>query len=314
LATGLTELGTALVHSVRSHDDEGALLLERAALLAEEVGDHVTAAGAHRELGYVDALAGRRPAADVHLDDAERLADGDPGLLAGAVSVRAFNWCDWGRVPEGIAEYERALDLARSAGNQRRLAWSLGLGGWARLRAGDEAGAEAWLEECLVVVDALRWVAFQPWPVAALCELSLRRGDDPRDRMHEAFSLSCQLADPCWEGVSARALALESAERGRPDDALAWIADARARSLRETDTYVGLLGEILSTDITLSGRFDDAERAASSGRALLELAARAHLDGLIEVALAAVGTSPGGLSSSRYAWEDGQALDRDRSG
>jgi DNA-binding SARP family transcriptional activator len=45
----LRELGTALVHAVRSHDDEGALLLQRAAEVAASVGDVATTAAARRD-------------------------------------------------------------------------------------------------------------------------------------------------------------------------------------------------------------------------------------------------------------------------
>lgn len=62
-ARATLELGTALVHSVRGYDDEGAILLRQCTELARQSGSANIAASGFRELGYVEALAGRRPAA-----------------------------------------------------------------------------------------------------------------------------------------------------------------------------------------------------------------------------------------------------------
>ncbi|MFC6287962.1 tetratricopeptide repeat protein [Nocardioides sp. GCM10027113] len=278
LGTSLRALGAALVHAVRSHDDKGALLLERAAAVALDADDPGTAASAHRELAYVDALAGRRPAAQEHLGRAESLAD-DPDLLAAVRSVRAFNLTDWGRHDAALDEWEQALDLARSTGNRRRLAWALGLGGWGRLRAGRPDDARPWLRECLDVVREAGWVSFRPWPQAVLAEVELTAGRAGRvPDLQEAFALSCQLSDPCWEGSTARALALSALAAGDAAEACRWVDEAGRRVARETDVYVAMQAAILATDVEVSARLGDEERLASRARSLLELAARAHLD------------------------------------
>lgn len=285
----LRELGTALVHAVRSHDDEGALLLQRAAEVADAVGDASTAAAARRELGYVDALAGRRPDAEAHLAQAETLVEGDTDLLASIRSVRAFNLTDWGRLDDAIEEWGTALDLSRSAANPRRVAWALGLGGWAQVRAGCHGSAATWLRECLDLVTASGWISFRPWPVAVLAEAGLAaRRPEPLLDLHQEFALSCQLADPCWEGTTARALALQAAGGGDVEVALTWVDEARQRVGRETDVYVGMQGAILATDIELSTSRGASDRAASSARTLLELAARTHMDGYLDLAMAAL--------------------------
>lgn len=285
----LRELGTALVHAVRSHDDEGALLLEKAATVAASIGDGPTAGAARRELGYVDALAGRRPDAEHHLATAESFAEGDTDLLAGIRSVRAFNLTDWGRIDEGLDEWETALDLARSAANPRRITWALGLGGWAQVRAGRHDAATTWLRECLQLVSTSGWISFRPWPTAALAEAELAVGGAERTvDLHQEFTLSCQLADPCWESATARALALQAAVAGDSDEALTWVDEARRRVGRETDVYVGMQGAILATDIELSTSRGQQDRAAASGRALLELAARTHMDGYLTLAMTAL--------------------------
>lgn len=279
LGTCLRALGAALVHAVRGHDDEGALLLQRAATVASAVGDTATAASASRELGYVDSLAGRRPAAEEHLARAESLAGTDPDLLSAVRSVRAFNLADWGRHDAASTEWDAALELALASGNQRRLAWALGLGGWGRLRAGDHDVAREWLERCLDVVADTGWMAFRPWPAAVLAEVELATGRQASARdLHQEFALSCQLSDPCWEGSTARVLALQALVAREPEHALAWIDEARRRVSRETDVYVAMQAAILATDIEVSACVGDADRQAGGARALLELAARGHMD------------------------------------
>src|SRR5207253_2691899 len=91
--------------------------------------------------------------------------------------VAGFNLVDWGKVDEGLAQYEMSLEEARRAGNRRREAWSLGLGSWGLLAASRPQDADRWLTQCLVLVDDLRWTSFRPWPVALLVELLI---DDAR--------------------------------------------------------------------------------------------------------------------------------------
>jgi tetratricopeptide (TPR) repeat protein len=269
------------VHAVRSYDDEGAMLLQRSADLAEQLGEPVIGAEAWRELGYIDALAGRRPTARAHLQQARALAGDDDRLLAGVVAVDAFNLADWGRHDEALDEYHEAVELARRTGNTRREAWVLGLGGWAHLDAGDPDGARSWIEDCLRVTAATRWVAFKPFPMAVAGELRLLDGAASaplRRELDETFALSCRLADPCWEGATARALALAAAADGDLDTALAWISRARDGCLRETDVFVAMHAAILATDAELAAAAGDAERAETSARTLVALAAHTHMD------------------------------------
>lgn len=194
----LVELGTALVHSVRGHDDEGAILLRQSIEWAQRCRDTRLASAAYRELDYVDALAGRRPTASAHLAQALKIAeDGDE--LAGIHSVIGFNLVDWGRVDEGLTHYRTSLEHAYRTGNRRRQVWSLGIGSRGLLAADRLAEAESWLTDCLKGVDELRWASFRPWPCALFGESRLRQDDKPLALQHDleqAFALSCQLADP----------------------------------------------------------------------------------------------------------------------
>jgi DNA-binding SARP family transcriptional activator len=280
----LLELGTALVHSVRGHDDEGAILLRQSVEWARRCGDAGMAVTAYRELAYVDALAGRRPTASAHLAHALELAD-SADALAGLHAVAGFNLVDWGKVDEGLAQYELSLEEARRAGNRRREAWSLGLGGRGLLAASRPQDADAWLKDCLKLVDDLRWTSFRPWPSALLGESRIRLRDDRalvQEELQNAFALSCQLADPCWEAAVARAIGLAHEARGSFEEALRWIGEARQRCVRETDTYVALLVEILIDDARLSSLLGLDARANTCKREAVSLAARSHMDAHVE--------------------------------
>jgi tetratricopeptide (TPR) repeat protein len=287
-ACATLELGTALVHSVRGSDDEGAVLLMQSTELARVAGDADIAAAGFQELGYVEALAGRRPAAARYLSKALELAK-DPNDLAGIHAVIGFNLVDWGQVVQGLEHYELALDHARSAGNRRRETWALGLGGWGMLAADRLEDADRWLGDCLTLVDQQRWIAFRPWPVAVLSESRLRQGMPPTDlrpALEQAFALSCQIQDPCWEAAVGRTLALTYAAENDLVQAIGWLNEARRRSVRDTDSYVALHVAILADQACLSRKLGQADTADTFGREWVSLAARTHMDIHVERATA----------------------------
>lgn len=290
-ATATLELGTALVHSVRGYDDEGAILLRQSTELARQSGSAAIAAAGFRELGYVEALAGRRPAAAAYLSSAVDLArDGDS--LAGIYAVIGFNLVDWGQVEEGLEHYAVSLDHARAAGNRRREIWSLGLGARGLLAADRLDEADAWLESCLRLSEEQRWIAFRPWPVALLSESKVRQKRDPgllRGRLEEAFAMSCQLGDPCWEAAVARALALTYAATNELSLAMDWLTEARRRCSRDTDAYVGLQVEILASQVEIGARQEQADLADAFAREWVSLAARTHMNAHVARAAAFIG-------------------------
>ena len=290
----LYELGYGLIHSKRGFDDEGTIVLEQAAHLARSVGDMPTAVSALRERGYADALAGRRPEAQRHLDLADDLSGGAAALLAGVHAIAGFNLSDWGRPSDGITRFHAAIECARRSNDRRWEAWTLAFGGWALLSAGRMSEAVQWLTDSLILVHDLRWILFEPWPVAVLAEANLvadRTAASGSD-LERCFALSCQLEDPCWEGASGRVMALHHARRGEHERALRWITEARARCTRKTNTWVGLLGSILLTEAELRVGTGDTAGADAAGRELVGLAAHAHLDGLLPRGLAMISASP----------------------
>lgn len=276
----MLELGTALVHSIRGYDDEGSVLLRQALELARQCGVAGMAAAALRELGYIEALAGRRPSAAVYLSEASNLAE-DKEAHTGVHGAIGFNLVDWGKVGEGLEHYETALDYCRSTGNRRREIWSLGLGARGLLAAGRPADAEAWLSECLRLIEGQRWIAFRPWPVALLAESRLMQNAAPqevRPMLEESFALSCQLEDPCWEGAVSRALALADAAEGNLPSAMEWLKEASKRCMRDINRYVALQVDILASQAKISRNQRQFEQANTIAREWIALAARAHMD------------------------------------
>ena len=288
LARATFELGSALVHALRGYDDEGSVHLHRSIALARASGDGRIAAAGLCELGYVEAMAGRRPAAAGFLSDALAAAEsGDD--LARIHGVIAFNLVDWGRLDEAFAHYHLSLEHARAAGNRRREMWSLGLGGWGHVVAGRFGEAATWLGDCLDLVEQQNWIAFRPWPVAVLAEARLHQQHTPADlrpSIEVAFALSCQIADPCWEAAGARALALTYAAEDRLERALEWLGEARRRVVREIDGYVALQVEIRASEAQIQRRAGNGAVADALGREWLALAARTHMDRHVALAAA----------------------------
>jgi len=285
-ARALAELGTALVHSVRGFDDEGAVVLRQSAELSRRCGASVLAAYSLRELGYVEALAGRRPAAAKVLGEALDASGQDVGSLAGVHAVIAFNLADWGREEESLHHYEVALEHARSAGDQKQTIWTLGLGGWGLLAAGRPEGALQWVQQCLTLCNEANWLSFRPWPVAVHAEVSLQLGKAPVDSdLEDAFALSCHLGDPCWEGATSRSLALSHAARGENGVALQWLSRGRAGCARVSDDFAGLLVAIIADQMALTERCGDQEQADLLRRQLISVAAKTHADGHLRRAI-----------------------------
>jgi tetratricopeptide (TPR) repeat protein len=281
----LLALGEALVHQVRGYDDEGTLVLAEAAELAEAGGDIQTQVHALAEMGYADALAGRRQPAQRRLAEAEGLCNGD-GPLALVMATQAFNLADWGRHDAAIDRHTNALSFARAAGDRRREGWVLSLNAWALLRAGRLTEADEWADEAVGLLHDLRWVSFEPFAVAVQNELALAGGHSPgRSHLERNFAMSCQLRDPCWEGCSARLLALHHAAEGDLGAALQWIAEAHTRATRHTDVWAAALGEILLSEATLRALAGDDAGADAAVRETIAYTARAQLDDVLRRAL-----------------------------
>ena len=260
----LVALGGAMVHAVRGRDEEGAIALHEALQLAARAGDRATAVTAHRELGFVEVQAGRRPTADAWLAKAEALAATDEELAA-VGGVRGMHASDMGDYPAAFGHLEGSVELARRCGDQRQQAWSLALLARAHLLRDERSQAAAALAGSLQLVHEQRWVAFLPWPEALKGELDLRAGrvEAAGDQFEHAWSLACQLGDPCWESMAARGLGLLNATRGDRRTASAWLAEADARANRVADRYQWVRAYVLDAMAGFAldrGELDEARR------------------------------------------------------
>ena len=241
----LVALGGALVHAVRGRDEEGAIALHEALQLAARAGDRATAVTAHRELG--------------------------------------LHASDMGDYPAAFGYLEGSIELARRCGDQRQQAWSLALLARPHLLRDERSQAAAALAGSLQLVHEQRWVAFLPWPEALKGELDLRAGrvEAAGDQFEHAWSLACQLSDPCWESMAARGLGLLNATRGDRRTASAWLAEADARANRVADRYQWVRAYVLDAMAGFAldrGELDEARRPVAS---LASLAARGDLRELV---------------------------------
>lgn len=278
----LTALGGALVHAARGRDEEGAVVLTEAIEAAERAGDRATSARAHRELGFIDVQAGRRATADAWLTKAQEIAESDEEIAA-ILGVRAMSASDRGDYLLAFEHIDGSVEHAARAQDSRQEAWSLGLAARAHLLRGEPHQAVAAVTRSLELVQAERWIAFLPWPQTLHGELALENGnlDAAASELENAWALACQIGDPCWEGMSARALGRLNARRGDVDAATAWFEESVTRSRRTSDRYQWVHAHALDARITAALDRDDLTTAAPLVTTLATLAARCDMRELV---------------------------------
>jgi DNA-binding SARP family transcriptional activator len=277
-ARALAALGGALVHAIRGHDEEGAIVLHEALTVAAEAGERATSVLAMRELGFIEVQAGRRRTADEWLTKAQALAETDAECAA-ILGVRGMNSSDRADYPAAFEQLGESADLAARCGDHRQQAWSLSLVGRAHLLRSEYSQAATNLARSLDLVRQERWIAFLPWPQALVAELDLYAGklDLSADGFEQAWALGCQLNDPCWEGMAGRGLALLHAGRGDYPGATEWLDLALARASREPDRYQWVHAQVLDTAVGTALEQSDGIRAQRLASSLSSLAARCEL-------------------------------------
>jgi DNA-binding SARP family transcriptional activator len=284
----LMELGTALVHSIRGYDDEGAVILASAVDLAIAAGAEQIAARALSELAYVDVLAGRRASAAEYLQKAGDLTTDDPPLIAALAGFEAMNLTDWGRLDASAERFRTAVELSRSAGAVRREAWNLGLGARTFYLLGHLDEAAEWAHGSCALADAEHWTAFRPWPEAWLAHVRLARGDDPgtvREAAEGTFALARQVQDPCWEGLAAKTIGLTHLAEGHHETALDWMKNAGTIYRSVTDPYTWVEVDALLAEANAALDFGDTDRAEAVARHAVADAAKGSMDDLLDRAL-----------------------------
>lgn len=282
----LVALGSALVHSVRGRDGEGAGVLHEAIAAANQAGTPELAAQAHRELGYVELLRGRYDRAERWLRGAATLAGEDLTERAWALAVHGVASTDVGRYDDAARELDEALRLAVAGPVPHVEAWVWTFLGRLHLLRDELASARECLTKGLAAARALRWTAFVPLPEALLADVDLTEGhvDAAAAAYEHAHALALQLGDPCWEGYALRGLGLVAAHRGDPEAALRSISEARTQCVRLPDAYLWVEAYCLDALCTLAlehGRRDVARwiddlEALATRTGMRELVARAY--------------------------------------
>jgi tetratricopeptide (TPR) repeat protein len=297
-------LGAALVHSVRGFDGEGAVVLHRALTTARAAGNQHLAADILRELAFVDVQAGRHRSAAHALAEAAALADaiGDPALGARILAIRGMNEADLGHHDTAATLLAASAQDAGSAGSVRQEAWSTGVMARSLLLAGHLERARETAERSIGLCERDRWNAFLPWPqaVRAHCLIEAGQPDQAGDEAEQAFALACQLGDPCWEGMTGRALALLALHAGDAAAAQRWIIDARQRCDRVADRYVWVSGFVRLAELEIAAR-EQPDLVMPLARALYKEALRTDLPEFIAWALVyqAEAGEPAGLPLAR---------------
>jgi DNA-binding SARP family transcriptional activator len=285
-AAALVALGTALVHSARGKDEEGAAALHRAIEAAEAAGRPELAAAALRELGYVEVLRGDHVRARTLLRDAADRA-GDDGLeRARILAVGGASDSDVGAHDRARAALEEAIRLGDSAGQAaRQLAWATAVLGRTHLLCGDLDGAEEALERAREQTKAERWTTFLAYPESLAAEVWVRRGDLDRasESFEHAFALGCQVDDACWEAYGVRGLGLLHAARGDLGAAIEVLEDALTRCMRQRDTHVWLRAYVLDALCAVAV----AASHPMAGRWVTDLASLAGRTGMREMSVRA---------------------------
>jgi hypothetical protein len=138
----------------------------------------------------------------------------------------------------------------------------------------------------MAVVRHERWNAFLPWPqvLHAQCLAQTGRWDEASEEAEHAFALACELDDPCWEGMAARALGMLAVHAGDLGAAQAWLADARRRCDRVPDRYVWVSAYVGLAQLETAARQDPGLVAPAAAR-LYEHAARSDLPEFLAWAL-----------------------------
>jgi DNA-binding SARP family transcriptional activator len=275
----MLELGGALVHAVRGRDEEGAAVLHEA---LESATERRQAAKACRELAFIDVQAGRRDLGDAWLGRAEATADGHPGELASIYGVRGMNLLDRAHYADAVRSLEASVEHAARVGARRQQAWSQSLMARSHHETGQRAEALAAIDASLAITQDERWTAFAPWAesIRADIDLTNEHVEEARDRYEHAYALACQLGDPCWEGVSAKGLAMIEARAGDLAVASSWLDDAYTRCTRWPDAYQWVTATVLDARCELAIDRHD-ERADRLVEQLAELASRTGMRFLV---------------------------------
>ncbi|HXV33254.1 MAG TPA: BTAD domain-containing putative transcriptional regulator [Gaiellaceae bacterium] len=302
LASALVALGSALVHSCRGSDEEGAAALHEGTVVAEGAGRRDLAATGRRELGWIQFLRGRYDRAEATLSRASQLA-GENEEERGRIEL-ALGSCrsDVGDYAAAARLLESSIRRLRSAGAAEPLALAQSMLARLHLLCGELEQATTLLDDTLELVDARGLTSFRSWPESFRAEIDLLRGDlDAAEQGFEhAFALGCEVGDPCWESIAARGRGLVAVERGEVARGLELLVTAPRLCRRLPDTYLWIEAYALDA-LCAAGLRHGADAAPRWVGELQAIAARRGLRELLahaSVYSARLG-DPGALAAAR---------------
>jgi tetratricopeptide (TPR) repeat protein len=251
----LVTLGGILVHSLRGRDREALGLLRRAQQLATTVGHPELVADAEREIGYVAFLEARYGAAEEALQRSIASAQeiGDRARVARALLYRGM--CESDRCDYRSAEATIQLALRDPpAGEAARRAYGQAALARVYLRTGRFESAGEAARAAAELARGVGAVALVPWATVWAAEAALELGDQAAAEVTyaEAYTLGCEIGDPCWEALALRGLSLVAHQNQRTDQAAELLTEAVACCRRQPDVYKWaealLLTELLELD------------------------------------------------------------------
>lgn len=282
-------LAEALIHTLGGLDEAGLTILTEAERIAVAHGDREATTRVQAEVGYVDFLRARYDRAERSLTQVLAEDATSPSVRAKAMTYLGSVASDRAEYPRAVALLHGAVRASREVDEPRREAFALSMLGRVGLLRGDLAGATELLAAAGDLAERDHWLSFLPWPQALLGQAWLSLGDlDAAGRaLEQSFARACQIGDPCWEGISARGLALLAEAHGEVDQAFAVLLDARARANRLADPYVWLDVHILDALCEIGRRhrhpltasWADAMLDRASRTGMRELTVRAMLHG-----------------------------------
>ena len=268
-------LAEALIHTLGGLDEAGLTTLTEAEHIAVAHGDREAITRVQAEAGYVDFLRGRYDRAERSLTQVLAEHVTSPSVRAKAITYLGSVASDRAEYPRAVALLQGAVHASRDVDEPRREAFALAMLGRVSLLRGDLAGATELLAVAGDLAERDHWLSYLPWPQALLGQTWLSLGDlDAAARaLEQSFARACQIGDPCWEGISARGLAMLAEAQGEVDRAFAVLLDARARATRLADPYVWLDVHILDALCEI-GRRHGHPQTASWADAMLDRSSR----------------------------------------
>ena len=241
-------------------------------------GDREAETRVRAEVGYVDFLRARYDRAERWLGQVLAEEATSPSVRAKALTYLGSVASDRAEYARAVEHLRRAVQASREVGEPRREAFALSMLGRVSLLRGELAEATNLLAAAGDLAQRDHWLSFLPWPQAMLGQARLSLGDidAAASTLEQSFARACQIGDPCWEGISARGLALLAEAQGDVDRAFAVLLDARARADFLADPYVWLDVHILDALCEIGRRHDHSLAATWVGRHARPVLAHRH--------------------------------------